>query len=90
MGSHNPMAGVVLQLLVMEEVLSSDPTRESRYDLPFSRPGRTAVVLLLYLGHMGNLTGVTCNLLRRPTIKVKLLLRCTNPEGCAVDQGQAF
>ena len=31
-----PMAGVALQLLVMEEVLSSDPSRASRSDFPFS------------------------------------------------------
>ena len=53
-----PMAGVALQLLVMKEVLSSDSTRGSRSDFLFSRPGRTTFVLLLYLGHMGSLTGV--------------------------------
>ena len=51
-------AGVVLELLVMEEILSFDPTRGSCYDFPFNSPGRTTFVLLLYLGHMGNLTGV--------------------------------
>ena len=52
----------LLQLLVMEEGLSSDPTRGSRCDFPVSRPGRTTFVLLLYLGHMGNVTGevLTC------------------------------
>ena len=43
----HPMAGVALQLLVMEDVLSSDPTRGSCFDFPFSRPGRTTFVLLL-------------------------------------------
>ena len=32
------MAGVALQLLVMEEILFSDPTRGSRSDFPLSRP----------------------------------------------------
>ena len=81
------MAGVALQLLVMEEVPSSDPTRGSRSDfilsnpgfffsfgiykskgkdfffvwdflLGYTNPGRMTFVLLLHLGHMGNLTGV--------------------------------
>ena len=41
------MAGVALQLLVMEDVIFSDPTRGSRYDFPFSRPGTTTFVLLI-------------------------------------------
>ena len=40
-----PMAGVALQLSVMEEFLSSHPPRGSRADFPFSRPGRTTFVL---------------------------------------------
>ena len=38
--------------------------------------GRTTFVLLLCLGHMGNLTGVVPDLLR--TTKVKFLLRYIN------------
>ena len=74
------MAGVVLQLyLVMEKVLSSDPTRGSRHDFSFSRSERTTFVLLLYLGHMENLTGVIT--------KVQFLLGYTKPERCLADQG---
>ena len=40
------MVGVVLQLLVMEEALPSNPTRGCRHDFPFSRPGRTTFDLL--------------------------------------------
>ena len=83
-----PMAEVALRLLVMEEVLFPDPTRRIRYDFLFSRPGRTTFVLLLYLGHMGNLTGVITCLLR--TTKVKFLLGNTNAKECLADQGQAF
>ena len=78
----------ILQLLVMEEVLSSDPTRGSRYDVPCSRPERTTFVLLLCLGHIEYLTGVVLCLLR--TTKVKFLLGYINPEGCLAEQGQAF
>ena len=55
-GTLSVLLELLLQLLVMEDVLSSDPTRESRSDFPFSRQGRTIFVLLLYLGHMGNST----------------------------------
>ena len=41
-----PKTYVALQLLVMEEVLSLDPTRESRHDFPCGRPGRTTFVLI--------------------------------------------
>ena len=45
------MAGVALELLVMGDSLSSDPTRGSRSDFPFSRPGRTTLYLIrLVLG----------------------------------------
>ena len=45
--------------------------RGSCHDFLFSRLGRTTFVLLLYLDHLGNLTGVASSLLR--TIKVKFL-----------------
>ena len=48
-----PMAGVALQLLVMEDVISSDPKRGSCYDFLFIRLGRTTFVSWLCLGHMG-------------------------------------
>ena len=41
------MAGAALQLLVMEEVISSDPTRGSRYNFPFSRPGSMTFVFII-------------------------------------------
>ena len=72
----------------MEEVLSSDPTRGNRHDFPLRRPGKTAFVLLLYLGHIMDLTGVIMNLVY--TTKVKFLLGYINPERCLADQGQAF
>ena len=57
-------------------------------DFSFSRPGRATFVLLLYLGHIGNLTGMNYNLSR--TTKVTFLLSYTIPEECLADQGQAF
>ena len=62
--------------------------RGSRYDFPFSRPGRTAFALLLYLGHMGNVTDVVPYLLS--TTKAKLCLGYKNPEECLADQGRVF
>ena len=46
-----PWLESLLQLLVMEDGLSSDPTRGSRSDFPFSRPGRTT--LCLSFGEIG-------------------------------------
>ena len=44
----------------MEDVLSSDPTRGSRFDFPFSRPGRTIFVLW--------------NVAKRPTIRTTVVI----------------
>ena len=37
-----PIAEVVLQLVLMKAVLSYDPERGSRYDIPLTRRGRTS------------------------------------------------
>ena len=70
------------------EVVFSGLLTESCYDFPLSRSGKTTIVLFLYLGHMGNFTGVAPCLLC--TTKVRFLLEYINPERRKADQGQAF
>ena len=43
-----PWLELLLQLFVMVDGLSSNSIRRSRSDFPFSRPGRTALCVLMY------------------------------------------
>ena len=78
-----PLAVVVLQLLVIEDVTFFVSTRGSRYDFPFSWRGRTTFVLLLCLGHMGNLTVVV------HYVPQRLNFFRVSKSGCLAELGQA-